>query len=278
MIKKVLFLSTVIFSAFFAFMGIQPAISNTSGSPVGRTGAPGDNNGATCTGCHSGTASNQQGIITHNIPASGYAPGFTYQISATFTSAGSTKLGFQASPQNGTGGQVGSFAATNATETQTQTSGKYITHRTAGTSAPTSTKTWTWNWTAPATASGPVTIYGAFNATNGQSNSSGDLVTLSNTGPIQPDLTSVTEAIEFAALQLFPVPASNELTVNPGRNFGATRLTIVGMDGRSVKEINLDSFGTAGTIIDISTLPQGVYFLNIEADGKTAVRRFMKLG
>ncbi|MFN8711445.1 MAG: choice-of-anchor V domain-containing protein [Bacteroidota bacterium] len=277
MIKKVLLISFAIIAGFFAFVGIPDAVSNTSGSPVGRTGAPGDNNGATCTGCHSGSPSNAQGIITHNIPASGYAPGFTYQISATFTSAGRTKFGFQASPQDGAGNRVGTFTATNATETQAQTSGKYITHRTAGTSAPTSTKTWTWDWTAPATASGPVTIYGAFNATNSQTNSSGDLVTLTNTGAIQPDLTSVTEAIEFAALQIFPVPASNELTVNPGRDFGAARLTIISIDGKAVKEINLDSFGTIGTTIDISTLPQGVYFLTIEADGKTAVRRFMKL-
>jgi Secretion system C-terminal sorting domain/Reeler domain len=277
MIKKVLIITSAIIVGFFAFIGIPDAVSSTSGAPAGRTGAPGDNNGATCTGCHSGTASTQQGIITHNIPASGYAPGFTYQISATFTSAGRTKFGFQTSPQDGAGNRVGTFTATNTTETQTQTSGKYITHRTAGTSAPTSTKTWTWNWTAPATASGPVTIYGAFNATNSQSNSSGDLVTLTNTGAIQPDLTSVTEAIEFAALQIFPVPATNELTVNPGRDFGAARLTIVSIDGKAVKEINLDSFGTIGTTIDISTLPQGVYFLTIEADGKTAVRRFMKL-
>ncbi|MGL5891117.1 MAG: choice-of-anchor V domain-containing protein [Bacteroidia bacterium] len=277
MIKKVLFFATALICGVVAFVGIQPAISSTGGAPAGRTGAPGDNNGATCTGCHAGTPTNQQGIITTNIPASGYAPGFTYQISATFASAGRTKYGFQASPQDGAGNRVGTFVATNATETQIQTSGKYITHRTAGTAAPSNTKTWTWNWTAPAVASGPVTIYGAFNATNSQSNSSGDLVTLTNTGAIQPDLTSVTEATDFAALQIFPVPASNELNVNPGRDFGATRLSIVSMDGRTVKEINLDSFGTAGTTIDISTLPQGVYFLNIEADGKTAVRRFIKM-
>jgi hypothetical protein len=277
MIKKVLLLSAALICGVVAFVGIQPAISNTSGSPVGRTGAPGDNNGATCTGCHSGAPSNLQGIITHNIPSSGYAPGFTYQITATFAAANSTKYGFQASPQDGLGNQRGNFTATNATETQIQSSGKYITHRTAGTAAPNNTKTWTWNWTAPATASGPVTIYGAFNATNSMSNSSGDQVTLTNTGPIQPDLSSVTEAPELAALQIYPVPAQTEIMVNAGRGFAATTLTLIGIDGRRVKEISLDEFTASGVTIDISTLPQGVYFLYFETEGKTAVRRFMKL-
>jgi hypothetical protein len=277
MIKKILLLSTALIFGIVVFVGVQPAISNTSGSPVGRTGAPGDNNGATCTGCHSGSPSNAQGIITHNIPATGYTPGFTYQISATFAASNSIKYGFQASPQDGSGNRVGTFVATNATETQTQSTGKYITHRTAGTSAPTNTKTWTWNWTAPATASGPVTFYGAFNATNNQSNSSGDAITLSNTGPIQPDLTSVTEAPEFAALAVYPVPAQTEITVTAGRSFGATKIALIGMDGRRIKEINLDEFTAAGTSIDISTLPQGVYFLQFESEGKTAVRRFMKM-
>ncbi|MCA6364172.1 MAG: T9SS type A sorting domain-containing protein [Bacteroidetes bacterium] len=277
MIKKVLLLSTALVCGIVAFVGIQPAISNTSGSPIGRSGAPGDNNGGTCTGCHSGTPSNQQGIITHNIPATGYTPGSTYQITATFAASNSIKYGFQATPQDGNGTQVGSFTATNATETQTQSSGKYITHRAAGTSAPSNTKTWTWNWTAPASASGPVTIYGAFNATNNQTNSSGDLVTLSNTGPIQPDLSSVTEAPELAALVVYPVPAQTEITVNAGRSFGATTLTLISLDGRRVNEIKFDEFTNSGTSIDISTLPQGVYFLQFESDGKTAIRRFMKM-
>jgi hypothetical protein len=277
MIKKVLILATALVCGLVAFIGIQPAISSTSGSPVGRSGAPGDNNGATCTGCHSGTASNQAGIITHNIPGTGYTPGYTYQITATFASAGRVKFGFQSTPQDGSGNRVGTYAATNTTETQAQSSGKYITHRTAGTSATSGTKTWTWNWTAPATASGPVTFYGAFNATNNMNNSSGDLVYLTNTGPVQPDLSAITEAPEFAALAVYPVPAQTEITVTAGRSFGATTIAVIGIDGRRIKEINLDEFTTTGTSIDISTLPQGIYFLQFESDGKTAIRRFMKI-
>lgn len=276
MVKKVLFLSLLLLAGIISLQLIPNANSNTSGAPAARSGAPNDNNGATCTTCHAGTATTQAGILTSNVPASGYAPGFTYQITATFTSAGSTKMGFQVSPQDGLGNQMGAMVVTNSTETKILNAGKYITHKTAGTSAPTSTKTWTFDWTAPATGSGAVTLYGAFNATNSNQLSSGDLIVLS-TLQIQPDLSAISESPDFAALNVFPVPAQNELTVNPGRNFGATRLSVVSMDGRLVKEVNLDSFGAAGTTIDISTLPQGIYFLSVEADGKTAVRRFMKL-
>src|SRR5262245_52311392 len=89
------------------------ATSYVSGAPAGRTGSPGDNF-TTCTYCHSGpAATSQSGWITSNIGASGYVPGSIYTITATATRPGHVKFGFEISPQNPTGGYLGTLVVTN---------------------------------------------------------------------------------------------------------------------------------------------------------------------
>ncbi len=125
-----------------------------TGAPAGYTGSPGD--GQNCTSCHGGTATSSTGWITSNIPASGYVPGTTYQITATNSLTGSGKFGFEVSPQNASGTLLGTLAA--GTNSQLVGGGKYVTH----TNASPSISTWTFNWTAPAAGTGNVTFYGAF--------------------------------------------------------------------------------------------------------------------
>ena len=60
---------------------LSPAHSNAGGAPIGKTGSPGD--GSNCTGCHSGVATTSAGLITSNVPVTGYIPGNTYTITAT---------------------------------------------------------------------------------------------------------------------------------------------------------------------------------------------------
>lgn len=57
-------------------------------SPYYYTGSPGD--GHSCAQCH-GSSSTVSGWITSTIPASGYVPGTTYQITATNSISGSGK-------------------------------------------------------------------------------------------------------------------------------------------------------------------------------------------
>lgn len=154
------------------------SLSSSSGAPAGRTGSPGDG-GLTCaiSGCHlpGPTPAVMAGWITSNVPASGYVPGNTYTITATATRAGHVRFGFEISPQNNIGTLLGSLIITNTTETQI-VSTKYVTHKLAGTSAPSGTKTWSFNWTAPVAGTGNVTFYGAFNVTNNSGTSLGDTI------------------------------------------------------------------------------------------------------
>lgn len=89
-------ISSIVFIEFSA-----PAGANGGGAPSAKTGSPGD--GGNCTSCHSGAATTQAGLITSDVPLTGYVPGTTYTITGTITTNGVTEYGFQISPQSTSG-------------------------------------------------------------------------------------------------------------------------------------------------------------------------------
>jgi Secretion system C-terminal sorting domain len=170
-------LLTFISTAIFLIISLSGniVISDETGAPAQVTGSPAD--GQTCakSNCHTGNAvTSTPGIITSNIPLSGYVPGSTYTISATLSQAGISCWGFEISPQTATGVLVGTPIITNTTTTKI-VSTKYVTHQMAGISGA-NTKTWMFNWTAPVAGSGSVTFYGAFNICNGNGAKTGDFI------------------------------------------------------------------------------------------------------
>jgi len=252
---------------------VPNAHSSTSGSPSGKTGSPGD--GQNCTQCHAGTATQQPSLISLNVPSNGYVPGATYQVTATVSFQGRTKFGFQVSPQNVAGQQMGTLTATNGTETLTQVGGKYITHRTAGTSGPTGTRSWTFDWTAPAAGSGPVTLYGAFNSTNSMSNSSGDVVYLSST-TVQEDLSAqISEDNFIPELTLFPVPANEFVEFRaPNAASDLYSIDVYNISGAMVQTAATQTL--QGFRLNISELPAGMYFVKVYTNQGFTVRRILK--
>ncbi len=138
-----------------AFILYNNSFAYPNGSPAGYTGSPGDNN-QKCASCHGGSTTTVAGWITSNIPSEGYTAGTSYTITATVS--GSGKKGFEVSPQNITGTQLGVLAAGSGSKLVGGT--KYVTQSSAGSSS--GTKVWNFTWTAPAAGTGPVTLYGAF--------------------------------------------------------------------------------------------------------------------
>ena len=105
--KKLLIAFSIVTCLAIAFFPKQSIHGSTSGGPAGYTGSPFDFSGRTCGsggGCHSSGTTNQNGIITSDIPACGYTPGQTYNITVTATSAGRTKFGFSLSAQKTSNG------------------------------------------------------------------------------------------------------------------------------------------------------------------------------
>lgn len=177
-------------AAIFIFMTAE--VDHFMGSPGGKTGSPGDN-GATCTECHSGTATTQAGWITSNIPAEGYTPGETYNVTATGTHKGVQRFGFEATAENSAGSKTGTLSIINSNETKLANQNHSVTHKNTGTTPMGNSKSWSFNWTAPAAGTGDVTFYAAFNAANGNGNSTGDVIYKSSLAvveaPLLPSLT-----------------------------------------------------------------------------------------
>jgi hypothetical protein len=149
------FLTRILGSVLFilALSSIAVALQSGAPSPYNYTGSPGDAHD--CTSCHGGTATTVSGWITSNIPAQGYTAGNSYTI--TVTATGSGKKGFEVSPQNASGTQLGVLAAGTGSKIVGGT--KYITQSSAGPT--TGTSVWSFTWTAPSAGTGTVTFYGA---------------------------------------------------------------------------------------------------------------------
>jgi hypothetical protein len=126
---------------------LQHLDASIYGVPPGYTGAPYD--GMTCAtaGCHRGPVSTVQGWITTDIPATGYQPADTYQITLTATRASTSVFGFQLTAQHGDG-TIGRFLVTDPVQTQYSQGDQYITHRETGTSG-FGQKVWQCKWIAP---------------------------------------------------------------------------------------------------------------------------------
>lgn len=150
--KLKLLLNILFFTSLLIVM--SSSMMYPGGAPAAKTGSPGD--GASCSQCHGQTATTTAGLITTNIPPEGYTAGQTYQITATNSLTGSGKYGFEVSPQNIAGTQLGTLVAGTGSKLVGGT--KYVTQSNANST----THTWTFGWIAPVTGTGAVTFYGAF--------------------------------------------------------------------------------------------------------------------
>ena len=262
--------------------------SNKSGAPIQRTGSPVDGNtSCNTTSCHTGSAvMNMTGWITSNIPVTGYVTGNTYTVTATATSSGLVRYGFEISPQSSTGALAGTIVITNSMLTRLAgaSNPKYITHTTLGTdaSAAPGSKTWTFNWTAPAISTGMVTFYGAFNCANNNTFASGDLIRLS-TLQVSPDLTSGWSAPENKSFSfdVFPNPASENifLSILSRQNLNYT-VELVDVSGKTVKEFYSDEIFSGikkVSSLDLTAISSGIYFLRVKSQEGTAAKKIIVL-
>ena len=269
-------ISAIIFAGFLSFQKsgnfkIEKFFSknghlNASGSPIGRTGAPGEQN---CTGCHSGSAQsgateNTLVLINNFTPVTTYLPGSTY--SATLTMASNpAKKGFQATALDGTNTMAGTFVASTNTAIS-GTTRKYANHKsTSNTSAVTS---WLWSWTAPATNVGDITFYVATNKTNSNNNDSGDIIYLSQ-HVIGVSASSGISEVEKQGNNFIAgyAPDNNSVIFNFNNlSAGDLFFNLVDMNGRSVFTYDLGAAQIGEnkqSIILPSDLKNGMYVVNL---------------
>lgn len=243
----------------------------SNGAPAGHTGSPADGVSCAKSGCHAGgpNQTNETIQIGADIPESGYVGGTTYNISVTMTKSGGQKFGFQLSPQDNSGDAVGSLIAGSGTSI---TGGHYMTHLAGTTTASGGTKTWNFQWTAPTAGTGNVNVYYAGNFTNNMNNSSGDVIV---TGSVVANESNVgiSEA-ELASISVYPNPVIDEIHVAAIDVDEEIMITLYSMDGKKVLE---ETHEGGEVIVDVASksLNTGVYFLHIEVEGKSTVKKLL---
>lgn len=255
--------------------------SNNDSAPPKYTGSPGD--AQNCTSCHNGSPTNVTGWITSDIPAAGYTPDTTYTITATATDSSTNKFGFEISPQltsgNPLGAKVGMLFVINNTETiLVSTTGtgdtKYITQRAAGTTGAGNSKTWTFNWQAPSVQPKSVTFYGAFTA--GISISSDHTYLSEHTREVNLSGLDETAFTEALGLTIYSNPAGSVINISLFHEQPATlNIKLFDLSGKMVKSLISDQkfSGDFTQCFSLDELKKGLYFLNVEINGKSCYKK-----
>lgn len=239
------------------------AHTNTSQSPAGRSGGQVES-GATCASstCHGGSLTNDNFSISisSDVPASGFVPGNSYNVSVTMTSAGPNfvKGGFQASVQ-ANGQHQGTVAATQSGTTVV--GGSYISHQgsSAGTVISGQTRTWTFQWTAPTNAPSSVTVYAAGNFTNANSGSSGDVIKTANLEIFQ-QASSVYDLGMQKTIQVYPNPANDQIYIDGLLPEDSNEITVFNLNGNKVLQVSKNEL--FNNCLTINNIPSGIYFLH----------------
>lgn len=254
---------------------------NAGGSPVSKTGAPGEQN---CASCHSGTA---QSGVNENIltvldgltQVTSYMPGQTYNVSLTMSSA-PAKKGFQATALDGTNTMAGTFTGNTgggtAVTSSTPLSRQYANHTAASNTS--TNMVWIWEWTAPSTDVGDVTFYVATNKANNNGNNQGDVIYTSQ--HIIGSAASVNENEKFDSdFTAGFNNTSNVLTMSFNSLItGEMFLNVVDVNGRSVFTNNLGNASIGNNkeqIVLPSELKSGIYFVNLFVNNNSMQSKIM---
>lgn len=277
--KKYVFVlfSILSFATLMAFTGDGGNdVHNNGGAPAGFAGDPAGG-GQTCRACHSGPSLPPlTGVITSNIPSSGYIPNTTYTITAVFVRPGHTRFGFSISPQSSSGVPMGSLTALSGT--MVNGAGQYVTH-VAGSTIGSGSKTWNFTWTSPAPGSGNVTFYGAFNAANNNGQASGDSIFLSTLTVSENTTGLVDMAGGSLSLDVYPNPASEIVNIRfffPEKS--EIKMTLLDVNGNKVTDLTDGNFhtGQINHSFSVAAYPKGVYFLRISANGNFIFKKIVK--
>jgi len=273
--KRSILLSLFMITLLTFLSILQSGFAKEGGAPSGNTGSPGDGQSCAHTDCHTGTALPKDGLISTDVPASGYVSGEDYTITVSVTDTGTVKFGFQASPQTLDGDLVGDMDLINTSQTKFVGGGKYVTHTSTGSNGA-DVKTWTFSWT-PEDATGDVTFYVAVNVANNDDHATGDRIYTSSV-TVTEDSTNIPLVIDEPEI-LFEMtnPVSNLLELNIVTEYNsALTIEVIDINGRPVQTEHF-GYSSGHYVLDLSGVPPGMYFTRVIQDENNLVKQFIKL-
>lgn len=274
--KKIIFLTigvlpVVILLQSFGTIGF----GKKEGTEPGYTGSPGDTL-KNCTACHGGTATNVEGWITSNIPATGYVPGNTYTVTATNTESEGTRFGFQVSPQSITGNLLGKIVVTDTSATQLVGEEKYITYTAKGVDG-SGFRSWSFDWIAPPQGTRDVVFYGAFNS-NFNGHKDGDKTFLSSLKVYEQGTVGLSPTEKtIKSFSVYPNPVSYQLSIELDLEKASNvTLDLMDLTGRRVASLFSEKLiGSVTKQINLNTIPNGNYLVYLVVDGNSSSKKIV---
>jgi len=262
---------------FFTMLTVGTILmSFSSNPPNGRSGAPGD---GLCTDCHN--PSNPLGL-NGEFTVTGFPtvinPGETYTISVVVRNNNglAQRNGFQAVILDSGNNNIGDISTTGgnpATETDGGTGREYVEHRPAIDFANNEVN-WTFNWAAPDGMVGEeVTLYIASIVGSGSNGNSNDLFIRDDFSATIENTVSTDDLEGVAKVDVFPNPAKEYFTLQlDGPASETVNVRLMSATGQLVysqTDLSLNST----TEIPVANLPGGIYFLQLNSETASTVRR-----
>jgi hypothetical protein len=268
--KFTLVLSALLMAGLVYDYNYRSVHSSSGSAPAGRTGSPGD--GISCnTGCHGGqpgTPSGSEAVSITGLPAGGYVAGQTYDLTLTMTDPSAARWGFQLIVEDASNNSAGTLISGSGS---TIVSSEYLTHSPAVSGS--GSASWDFQWTAPASGSGDVGFYYAALFANNDFGNSGDVTINGSEMLSEASGVGISEA-ELAALSVYPNPVIDEINIAAKDVDEEIMITLFNVEGKKVIE---QSFEPGDITIDVASksLNSGIYFLQMEADRNTTVKKLL---
>lgn len=259
---------------------LKKGFANQNGAPAGYTGAPGDNTSACVAGgCHTSLTGGGQvniEVLDNGTPVTKYVPGKKYTVHISTSGGSAVVYGFEATVKNSKNRTTGTITVTDNANTQHCFSfNTYITH-----TYPQTTGDWSFDWTASTTDTNAVTVYAAVNFANGDGQNTGDHISKGKSSILVRTGISEKENLFVSNLRFYPNPVQDFLTINYTLTHAApVSVRLFNLDGKllQVKENTATAAGDNITSLEMSSLPKGVYILQLSSQEGTTSRKIEKL-
>lgn len=271
----------MIYTFFALFMGSYLFYSASGGAGLvqmaDRTGSPVAQ--GFCGTCHSANAFNSSLTITvldgMNTVTS-YEPGVTYTVQVNISDDGNASVyGFQAVALDAADNSSGDFGAAPAGLQTVMVAGRdYIEHN-----SPSNSGSFEFNWTAPAAATGDVTLYASGNAANGNGSTGGDGASTGSL-TLTETVSSLFEVKTLpVSLDIFPNPVQDILNLSIESDIrGTFDLNVFNLKGQLLQqEVVQLSVTNSYQQVNVDNLPKGNYILQLTDEDKMITKKMIKL-
>ena len=239
---------------------------NPNNPPAGRTGAPGE---TTCqaSGCHSG------GNFVGNVELTGLPDTVVAEQSYLLTLANASEAvrsGFQLTVLDGSNTKAGTLTAGTGCSIANAGGRQYVRQSSPHTLINGSTS-WTFTWKAPAQVTDDsIHFYFASLCANGNGQKTGDNALNSSKSVVLPTFVSaVDDKTADFDLHFYPNPSKDFVMVEIQ---GKGKVTVLDENGKLV--LQTEVFNSKE--LDISHLPNGLYFSKVELNNQSQTRIFVK--